>query len=370
MKIRFLAASLEAQKDGVGDYTARLAAECAELGHDVESIGFNDKHISEIAATAHSLRLPQRLSPQERLDAFRQWEGSSVTPDWASLQFVPYGFHRKGFVHGWAQALLRMGGGAKQHVFFHEIWIGFRRSAPIKERVVGFLQKRQIRRLMEAIRPRLIHSSNESYTTILGNVGLKASVLPLFGNIPIAETMNESERSAFLAKLNVERRDRVCLAAIFGSIHPAWKPDAILTALIKACSERQKRLVVVSIGRIGAGEGHWQKMREDFGGSATFERMGELPPLEISKMLQEFDAGFCLSPFELLGKSGSTAALLDHGLRPIVSRFENAPEPKNPAPELITPSTINRLFEGERLPKRRSSRETAIRFVESLKCES
>ena len=44
MRLVFLCASLEPGRDGVGDYTRRLAAELAARGHDVACVAMNDRH--------------------------------------------------------------------------------------------------------------------------------------------------------------------------------------------------------------------------------------------------------------------------------------------------------------------------------------
>ena len=43
MKLLFLCSSLEPGRDGVGDYTRRLAGECLRQGHEVRLLSLNDK---------------------------------------------------------------------------------------------------------------------------------------------------------------------------------------------------------------------------------------------------------------------------------------------------------------------------------------
>jgi Trk K+ transport system NAD-binding subunit len=47
MKIAFICGSLEPGRDGVGDYTRRLAGELVKQQHEVLVIAFNDRQIKD-----------------------------------------------------------------------------------------------------------------------------------------------------------------------------------------------------------------------------------------------------------------------------------------------------------------------------------
>jgi len=48
VKVVFLCSSLEPGRDGVGDYTRRLAAELVRQGHFSAVVSLNDKYISDV----------------------------------------------------------------------------------------------------------------------------------------------------------------------------------------------------------------------------------------------------------------------------------------------------------------------------------
>ena len=54
--------------------------------------------------------------------------------------------------------------------------------------------------------------------------------------------------------------------------------------------------------------------------------MGELPASEVSHYLQIADLGISTTPFDCLGKSGTTAAMLEHGLHIITYDDSDTPE--------------------------------------------
>jgi hypothetical protein len=48
--------------------------------------------------------------------------------------------------------------------------------------------------------------------------------------------------------------------------------------------------------------------------------LGKQPANRVSEFLQEADFGIATSPWELIGKSGTVASMLEHGLPVIVNR--------------------------------------------------
>src|ERR1700679_2438430 len=103
MRIAFICSSLEPGRDGVGDYTRRLAGELIRQKHPSVIIGLNDTKISEIMSGSQEmegtpipvLRLPSMLPWKERETIARKWL-NDFDPDWVSLQYVCFGFHIKG----------------------------------------------------------------------------------------------------------------------------------------------------------------------------------------------------------------------------------------------------------------------------------
>src|ERR1700730_16908643 len=103
MKIIFICGSLEPGRDGVGDYTRRLAGKLILLGHDAAAVALNDPHIQDELAgtqpvdgvTVPVLRMPSAMDAKLRFQRVKEWI-EPFRPGWISLQFVPYAFHPKG----------------------------------------------------------------------------------------------------------------------------------------------------------------------------------------------------------------------------------------------------------------------------------
>jgi len=208
---------------------------------------------------------------------------------------------------------------------FHELWIGFGAAAPLKEQCIGSLQRYCIFRMIRALKPRALHTSNATYAGLLKSVGGVAKELPLFGNIPVLDLGPEPLLPAQLAAAGVPAdpagRNGWWLALFFGTLHPEWQPEPLTGILSRAAKRAGKRLCMVSAGRMGAsGEALWEKMSRENGPEIVFVKCGEQSGGQISTLLQIADFGIAVTPWELMGKSGTVAAMLDHGLPVLYTR--------------------------------------------------
>ncbi len=334
MKIAFLNSSLEPGRDGVGDYTRLLAQECSRQGHECCTIALNDRYVSEAQSDGLlHLRLPAVLPWLERVKIAQQ-KLTEFAPDWVSLQFVPYAFHPKGLVHGLRRHLLPLVEGRKTQIMFHELWIGGAMGSPLKHRAVGMFQKKLILSLVTQLTPDVIHTSNSTYVTLLQSSGVTALPLPLFGNVPVSTQNGDEWLWAELDRANINiaktNRSDFWLGGFFGTLHQSWPPEPLLTALQEAAARRSRQIILLSIGRLGPGETLWDTLARQYSPQICFCKIGEQPAPRVSQYLNSLDFGIATSPYSLIGKSGSVAAMLDHGLPVIVNRddvrysFDNA----------------------------------------------
>jgi hypothetical protein len=233
----------------------------------------------------------------------------SFSPDYISLQYVPYSFDKKGF----PLALLRCLGPARHvaswHIMAHELWLS--PGGRTRDAIIGFIQKLIGLYIFRYLRPRSIHTSNWWYSKLLEKSGIPSSVLPIFSNIPFCpshlEARNPSEWKFLL----------------FGSINRDWKHQELLCRIEVA---RQffsiKQVSLVTVGNIGDYGAHiWSAIMNDQSyRHFHFCSLGELSPESISAELQKATFGISVTPSHLVQKSGSVAAMLSHGLPVIVSR--------------------------------------------------
>lgn len=383
MRLAFICSGLEPGRDGVGDYTRLLAAECVRQGHEVLLIALNDK-AAAVEGGLGAQECEGIALPCVRYAVSRPWserfelaraELAAFAPDWVSLQFVPYGFQPKGLPWFLARGLEKVIAKRPLQIMFHELWIGFGVRAPWKERLVGMLQRRCIFGLIRRLRPRVVQTSNATYAGLLGRGGVKARELPLFGNIPIAP--EGVALPSALAEAGVPcdpgRRGGWLVGLFFGTIHPEWEPEPLLGRLLNAARSSGKQLCLVSAGRMGeTGVAIWERLRAVYGGQLTCVRCGELPVGEISALMRAADFGVSVSPWNLMGKSGSAAAMLDHGLPVIFTREDGlvcACEAEALAPFFYRCDEMLQARVATGLPKREPRRrlgEICARFLASL----
>lgn len=330
MKIAFITGCLEFGKDGVGDYTRLLAEECVKHGCKGCLLSLNDRFItkfsqSEIVADKvriPMLRLPVNMPWSQRIVYAKNFL-TLCQPDWISLQFVSYAYQDKGIVINLSKWLRPLIQGRQLHIMFHELWIGQHLGAKLKERLVGTVQKIFIWRLVRQLHPTVVHTSNSTYVAMLKQIGIPASRLPIFGNISISEKNGDDWLFPKLQNLGLDvqtkNRSLFWLFGFFGTIHPTWPAEPLFTYLQQAEIRHQRKIAIISIGRLGGGEKLWESLSKTYCFQFVFLSLGEHSPGKVSEFFNSIDVGIATSPYLLVGKSGTVAAMLEHGLPVIVN---------------------------------------------------
>ena len=321
MKIAFLCASAAPGRDGVGDYTRRLAEACTAIGHECRVLALNDRHLpgntTEWAAEAGVIRWSSS-QPWSFRSAAVQSTLKGFAPDWISWQMVSYGYHPKGILNPEVIALAHDLREWRTHVMLHEIWIGVARGEPWWSRFIGWRQRLALLAFLRAAAPVHLETSNPSYAAVLARYGRGAAIAPLFSNIPVAPASPAAQAAALARHLPPSNRGSRLVCVTFGHLHPQWRPDATARFLRTVGERHNRQPVVLAIGRTGP---HGARILGELAraGIVTAET-GELPPSEVSCLLQAADVGIAAHPCALTGKSGAVAAMLDHGLPVLVPR--------------------------------------------------
>jgi hypothetical protein len=365
MKVLFICSSCEPGRDGVGDYTRRLALALDGCGHHTVRVGMNDRHAGNVqvrdgalAAVPKLIRFPESLSWKQRFATLRDLD-QEFAPDCISLQYVPHGFQAKGLPFRFALGIAPFAHGRRVHITFHELWGGA--SNILGRTIIPALQKQLLLYLCRTLSPRVVNVTNEEYQRRLASIGIASAVLPLFGNIPV------------LVKASAHKNADEWVFAIFGTLRAGWKFERLLVEI--ECAREVaaiKRCRFVSVGRLGEhGQSLWEAMKRSGYENFVFERLGELEESDVSRALHSADFGIAVSPFEIIEKSGAVAAMREHGLPVIVTQFR--PET---ARSLVTGREglvlLNDDFQeslraAKRLPCRESLPQVAQCFIDSLK---
>ena len=275
MKICFIAGGKRSGQCGITDYVELITQELEKLGHEIERC-FINKDSEEFTD------LP--------------------SADLYSIQFAPYAYANNGMPKIILNLLANKLKNKKVHLNVHEIWVGAYPRATWKERGIGWLQKNLILGFFNKCKPEWITSSNAAALDRLKQLGIPARFLYLFGNIP------------FSANSKATPKGQTHKVAFFGTPYadfPYYKLGEFFSTLSKTSG---KKLEIILIGRQreDAGSDHLYSMckKNDF----LIERTGELSTDLISEQLQECLLGVSTTPYDVIGKSGATAAMFEHGL--------------------------------------------------------
>lgn len=330
MKIVFVTSCLEPGKDGVGDYTRLLAQECEKQGHKCLIISLNDHFIQNSHVELENLS--QKIS-EIRVSAYQSWSKrihfakeklDLFDPDWVSLQFVCYGFQKKGVIYGLCKYLRFLFQQRQLHIMFHELWIGISVTSSIKDRSIGSIQKFFICKLNESLQPKIVHTSNSAYLSVLKQNNITAKILPIFSNIAISDINADHWLLPRLRQQGLEiyptNRNEFWLIGFFGSLEPTWPPEPLFTYLNEAGIIHQRKIAFISIGKLRTGQSLWNELSTSYATKFTFLQLDEQPELKISQFLKSIDFGISNTSYLLSGKSGTVAAMLEHGVPIIVNR--------------------------------------------------
>jgi hypothetical protein len=314
MKLIFLCGCLEPGRDGVGDYTIRLAGELTRQGHKISLIALNDRYVKEGIEESRNvdhtnmpvLRISSNSSVQMRFETVNEWIGA-FKPDWISLQFVPYAFNKKGLPFRLLGNLLQLKGYSNSHIMYHELWVGIDGKVTIKNKLIQQLQKCIIWQINKRFNPVCITTSIPVYLKKLNTP--KAKLLPLFGNIPVQPVSNLQETNP--TTINV-----LHFGNFTGFIHELKAQFEFVKQLAK---QTGKQIRFNSIGSAGVFKEQSIQLANIIFGSSSVNLVGKLPPELISGYMHNSHIGISRANHLLYGKSGSTVAMLEHGL-PVVLR--------------------------------------------------
>ncbi|RZK75975.1 MAG: hypothetical protein EOO85_12535, partial [Pedobacter sp.] len=142
MRILFICGGLAPGKDGVGDYTRKLAAKLISLTCEVSIIAINDQavlstqeEIQQAATSVPVLRIPKKLTWEDKLDLIEQFS-ANFKPDVVSFQYVPYSFHEKGLPFQMIWKLKSYFEKVNLQLMMHELWVDGNNPASIKNKIL------------------------------------------------------------------------------------------------------------------------------------------------------------------------------------------------------------------------------------------
>ena len=306
MKIIFICGSLEPGKDGVEDYSRRLAATLINQGHTAILVALAESETpenkwstqSENGISVPTLRFGKKQSWVTKKTVIEDYL-LSFNPDVLSLQYVPYAFHSKGLALKLVNQLSSLKRYGDWHIMFHELWVGIELKAPLRNQVYALIQKEIIKRTIRELQPFLITTQTQLYRHLLVQMGMRVNLLPLFGNIPVSSKKNAPNSSESL------------IFVLFGGIHHSAKIEAFADWM--KCLE--KNHIKAEVHFVGSNGGELPRFEAVLRSADIFYKIhGRQDASEISRLFASSHIGITTTPYLLFEKSGSVAAMVEHGL--------------------------------------------------------
>jgi hypothetical protein len=171
------------------------------------------------------------------------------------------------------------------------------------------------------LQPDIVHTSNAFFKHLLDGVGVPASILPLFGNIPVGDDTAPWLGPLLSAEYGSDiDRERTWIFGLFGGIWTGWDPTALFDRISAVAARANRQVVVASIGHAGAHAaatiGLWQLRHPHL----HFALLGSRSEREVSQFLNSIDFGLTTYPINLLGKSGAVTTMFEHGV-PVIATW-------------------------------------------------
>jgi hypothetical protein len=348
MRILLVCGSLEPGRDGVGDYSRKLAQEFVKQGHQAFLIALNDRHTNILVESAKyegisKNRLPVSMGERERFEKLKDVI-NTFAPDWISLQYVGYSFHKRGIVFDLAKRLRGLKISTNVHIMFHEIWQGESKDSTLKDKIIGFFQKRSAKAVVKALKPKCISTTNGYYQKCLSKAGINSTKISVFSNMPLGDRTRKKIYEQLPVAFRNGRADYV-LACFFGGFHN----HDLLGARIKQLSvsikdQLNKKLIITHAGKSPGIKEQFAELNEVTG--TPMYVLGEWAEDEIADYLGTCDVSLSNHPKVLFEKSGSIAAALYNQCPVIILRdgFANDDQKRDEIEELKYISDIKKFI--------------------------
>ncbi|CAN5414631.1 glycosyltransferase family 4 protein [soil metagenome] len=304
MKIDLLYPVLPPSIDGIGDYTALLAAELAK-GHTVRILTSEGNNFTPIP----NVEIVPTFSLSNHSTFHRLFDSvERAQTDWLVLQYNPFGFGRRGYNLTLPRVMERISRESRQTkvaMMSHESYVPLE---SFKWFIMRLWQRPQFRKLL--------HVASISFFSVEFRIAMHRSWepdrplihLPVGANIPQVEISREEARQ----RLGIRPDDVVI--GVFGQAHMSRSFEPIRRA-IDALRKKGLAVTLLYIGPDG----------EQVKTQLTNVKMivdGPHPPDEVSKRLAAIDVFVATYSDGLTTRRGAFIAGMQHGL-PLVGTISS-----------------------------------------------
>jgi hypothetical protein len=373
MSLVIVVGGLEPTKDGIGDHSRRVAGALIKRGLPTSILALSDTRVADgpcrerqddEGVGIETLRVSNRLTFTDRVGHGRRFI-DEMGGRHALFAFAPYQFDIRGVVSRALVELPDMVRGLSCSFLFHETWIGEQENSGLWTRLVGFTQRRLIQMLVHDLKPAKVYTTNGLYRRMLEAYDITTSLLPHCGNVPVQESRADwlpdalAQHGVELGGVELGSRglSDVYMIGLFGSLYDNLELPRLLPIFDTVARRKGKRPLIANIGIMGDRPEwrHWQRV---YGKQYGLVDLGPETTLRISQFINSLDLGVSTTSLPQVGKSGTAAAFLEHGIpvlvpteQPYFRHWRESMMSEFPANCFrLTPDISARLYAAERMP--------------------
>ena len=304
MKLHIIAAALPPQLDGIGDYTACLAAELVHSADVTVLTGAANPGAIPGATVQTAFLASEPASVHQLLEIVKQDK-----PDWVLLQYNPFSYGRRGLnlhLPGVMHRLRYVSPGTRLAVMAHETFM------PVvnwQSAVMTLWQRWQFRRI-----------GNAASVLFFSTEASAAKYRPKFTTVPVVHLpvgsnilYQHCSRSEVRKDLGI--RENTLVLGLFGTMHISRMLERVKSAY-EIAAQSKNDVVVLYVGP------HVQAVRDALGSTPVIAE-GALPNPEISRRFAAMD--IYLTPFTdgISTRRGTLMSGLQHGVALVGTRGYN-----------------------------------------------
>jgi hypothetical protein len=317
VRIAFLCSGLEPGRDGVGDFARTLATACDATGHETRLAAVRDPFRAgakptDTPASSFEPRFSDIFQYPQESQALKAWL-HDFQPDWVSVHFTPFGFHRRG-LGGPRAAHLRslLPPQARRHIMLHEIWLQPGPEGFWRHRALGWWQRHSVDAWTgPGWKPKMVHTQARLHVARLRKRGVSAQLLPLcstFTDPSITQSSARSVVTQWLREANQSAEESSYWIGHFGSFHAhGWDFPAFAAKIAAHPGLAGKRVCFLGLGRAAAAVAAFAIAARAVP-QADFRILGELSAEMVPVAMRACDAAFTSTPWDIIEKSSAVAA--------------------------------------------------------------
>jgi glycosyltransferase involved in cell wall biosynthesis len=303
VKIHIIAAALPPQIDGIGDYTAHMAAELTRSAEVTVLTGTAHPNLIPEACVHHVFSASQPRSVWNLLKPIEQEK-----PDWVLLQYNPFSYGRWGLNSHLPEVLhlIKGLGQTRIAVMAHETY------TPIfncQSALMSVWQRRQFQQLGQCADVLFFSMERSSRVCPSRFPQARRIHLPVGSNVPFVPVSKNQAR----AELNIAKE--IVVLGLFGNLHISRMLGRVQEAA-ETVRRMGKKPLILYVGPDG-------NAFQNFLGNTPSITEGPLPGAEISRRLAAID--IYLAPFTdgISTRRGTVMAGLQHSLPTVGTMGDN-----------------------------------------------